>query len=70
MDLEDEKEAVSDWQVPIQFKEAADMALKICGFEQKNVTVLNAWLVYSAVYLHLVQIEPHVLGISNETEDL
>lgn len=69
-DLEDEKEALSDWEVPEEFKEAADTALTICGFEQKSVTVLNAWLVYNAVYPHLIGVDPHVLGLSDEARAL
>lgn len=63
-DLEEEKDALSDWEVPNQFREAADSVLEICGFEHKNVTVLNVWLVFSAVYPHLVLLAPHVLGIA------
>lgn len=63
-DLEGEKEALTDWQVPEEFKEAADSILEICGFDRKSVTVLNAWLVFSAVYPHLEEIDPVELGIS------
>lgn len=69
-DLEGEKEALTDWEVPEEFREAADTVLETYGLERKNITVLNAWMVFTTVYTHLVNLDPSDLGISlQETSD-
>lgn len=70
LDLEGEKEALTDWQVPEEFQETAETVLGMFGFERKSITILNAWMVFSAIYAHLVDLDPNELGISlYETND-
>lgn len=69
-DLEGEKEALTDWQVPEEFRDAADTVLETYGLERKKITVLNAWMVFTTVYTHLINLDPNDLGISlYETSD-
>lgn len=71
-DLQEEKEALTDWRVPESFKREAESALERGGIEPKDITVLNVWLVFSAIYNRLVHVDYRVLGISvhNDIDDL
>lgn len=51
-ELEEEKERLSDWGVPEEFKGRANVALEMTGIDE--VTITNIWAVFAAMlrYLH------------------